>query len=70
MDRLVQTDHHTTPTETGVATTPGITTVTTEGGVAVVNTQQEGEGFFRLKGCVRQLEQEKAELQETLTDRE
>ncbi|XP_070965593.1 IQ domain-containing protein E-like isoform X3 [Oncorhynchus clarkii lewisi] len=70
VDRLVQTDHHTTPTETGVATTPGITTVTTEGGVAVVNTQQEGEGFVRLKGCVRQLEQEKAELQETLTDRE
>ncbi|XP_055770885.1 IQ domain-containing protein E-like isoform X3 [Salvelinus fontinalis] len=70
VDRLVQTDHHTTPTETGVATTLGITTVTTEGGVAVVNTQQEGEGFVRLKGCVKQLEQEKAELQETLTDRE
>ncbi|XP_031674812.1 IQ domain-containing protein E isoform X3 [Oncorhynchus kisutch] len=70
VDRLVQTDHHTTPTETGVATPPGITTVTTEGGVAVLNTQQEGEGFIRLKGCVRQLEQEKAELQETLTDRE
>ncbi|XP_036804380.1 IQ domain-containing protein E isoform X2 [Oncorhynchus mykiss] len=70
VDRLVQTDHLTTPTETGVATTPGITTVTTEGGAAVVNTQQEGEGFVRLKGCVRQLEQEKAELQETLTDRE
>ncbi|XP_038842298.1 IQ domain-containing protein E-like [Salvelinus namaycush] len=70
VDRLVQTDHHTTPTETGVATTPGITAVTTEGGVAVGNTQQEGEGFVRLKGCVRQLEQEKAELQETLTDRE
>nr|XP_046188629.1 IQ domain-containing protein E isoform X1 [Oncorhynchus gorbuscha] len=71
VDRLVQTDHHhPTPTETGVATTPGITTITTEGGVAVVNTQQEGEGFERLKGCVRQLEQEKAELQETLTDRE
>ncbi|KAM9491916.1 LOW QUALITY PROTEIN: IQ domain-containing protein E [Salvelinus alpinus] len=70
VDRPVQTDTHTTPTETGVATTPGITTVTTEGGVAVVNTQQEGEGFVRLKGCVRQLEQEKAELQETLTDRE
>lgn len=70
VDRLVQTDRLTTPTETGVATPPGITTVTTEGGVAVVNTQQEGEGFVRLKGCVRQLEQEKAELQETLTDRE
>ncbi|XP_042171939.1 IQ domain-containing protein E isoform X4 [Oncorhynchus tshawytscha] len=70
VDRLVQTDHHTTPTETGVATSPGITTITTEGGVAVVNTQQEGEGFVPLKGCVRQLEQEKAELQETLTDRE
>ncbi|XP_071246240.1 IQ domain-containing protein E isoform X3 [Salvelinus alpinus] len=70
VDRLVQTDHHTMPTETGVATTPGITTVTTEGGVAVGNTQQEGEGFVRLKGCVRQLEQEKAELRETLTDRE
>ncbi|XP_064818389.1 IQ domain-containing protein E-like isoform X2 [Oncorhynchus masou masou] len=71
VNRLVQTDHHhPTPTETGVAMTPGITTITTEGGVAVVNTQQEGEGFVRLKGCVRQLEQEKAELQETLTDRE
>ncbi|XP_029594329.1 IQ domain-containing protein E isoform X2 [Salmo trutta] len=70
VDRLVQTDRLTTPTETGVATPPGITTVTTEGGVAAVNTQQEGEGFVRLKGCVRQLEQEKAELQETLTDRE
>eukprot|EP00063_Salmo_salar_P062186 XP_014037021.1 PREDICTED: IQ domain-containing protein E-like isoform X1 [Salmo salar] len=70
VDRLVQTDQLTTPTETGVATLPGITTVTTEGGVAAVNNQQEGEGFVRLKGCVRQLEQEKAELQETLTDRE
>ncbi|XP_041723187.2 IQ domain-containing protein E [Coregonus clupeaformis] len=70
VDRAVQTGHQTTPTETEVATPPGITTVAMEGGVAVVNTQQEGEGFVRLKGCVSQLEQEKAELQETLTNRE
>ncbi|CAB1344161.1 unnamed protein product [Coregonus sp. 'balchen'] len=70
VDRAVQTDHQTTPTETEVATPPGITTVAMEGGVAVVNTQQEGEGFVRLKGCVSQLEQDKAELQETLTNRE
>ncbi|KAK6301051.1 hypothetical protein J4Q44_G00291490 [Coregonus suidteri] len=70
VDRAVQTDHQTTPTETEVATPPGITTVAMEGGVAVVNTQQEGEGFVCLKGCVSQLEQDKAELQETLTNRE